>query len=245
MKDNLHLMQKVFDKYHISHPIDEDAQAHTVRMKGENLTTILKHFGVYSSLYALILSVTLFFKKIGLGLSIVQSAYFLLATTAVAATLISIGGIFALKHFVFDPLAHHTQETSVATNIDSAIPGDGTRARIKSATRRVQESTAGVYFIGLVSNGAETGLIADVTDIILLELKLVRGAVFTTRDKGSTARYALSGSVDKLDGMYQVSIKLIDRSTRKIIYAVSKTSDTPEGIRNIARKIAREIPRMI
>jgi hypothetical protein len=238
MTDERSIMQRIFDRYRVSNPLPGDVQRRALRMKRKNLVAVMKKLGIYSPLYGLILAFYLLLKKIGIGISIMQSTVLFFTASAVIVSSAAAGGYVAVKNAIKKgPVIPQEQEKKAGTVAEPvAISGETDSGTGLHAYRyRLQ-------FYGLDNNGAEGPLVAQVSDVIRNEIIRLKGrdqiAVSAVPD-GSN--HILTGSIEKLDRQYLLSIRLTERRTRRIIFAASEESPTAEGLRDIGTRFAQSI----
>ena len=240
MKKEIIQMQKLFEATEMTSPLNEHAQAHSLKMKRKNLVSLMRKSGIYSSLYGIILSFFFLLKKIGLGLSVIQSAYLLLSITIAAATSISAGGVFAAKNYLLDTNRSEVEELSMGAL--SKVRGTAEKSsRIESGEAKTKHQEKYIYFQGFVSNNTDTALIRRATQALTGAFRRTTAGTAITIGNDPCARYRLSGSIEIIDGRYQISARLIDAETRRIIFASSEESDTADGILDYAKKIGAEL----
>jgi hypothetical protein len=242
MKEDILLMHKLLEKTMVSDPLDGNMQDYSLNMKRKNFVSLTKKIGMYSSAYGAILSVYFLFKKLGIGLTIVQSAGVLCIATVIAVTSIGAGGFIAVKKYVLD--ASGTQEKAIY----GELINEATRDVDEQITgKTMEDNAAGVLYSksigiqGFANNGANEALVTQLSDIMRNEFSRlnVRGVAIIS--SLSSANYILSGSVDKLDNLYQITVKLVHRRSGRIVFASSEESNTPDGLKVSAKKIAKEI----
>jgi hypothetical protein len=243
MRKEIKLMQRLFEKYRLTNPLPDDVQEHAYRMKRKTLVSMLKNLGLYSPVYGAILIVYLALKEIGIGLGVVQSAAVLFVASAITAAGIAAGGYVAVKKVV--PAAPPRAEQ--AAPVKEAAPAAG------GADRR--EGTAGtdraiykyiIQFYGLDNNGADEAMVRRVAGALTGEILRLKGKDATALVSApSESGWLLTGSVEKLDRSYLLTVRLTDRRTRRIIFAASKESADEEGLvragSGFARSISEEI----
>ncbi|HOT44182.1 MAG TPA: hypothetical protein PLM53_06050 [Spirochaetota bacterium] len=238
MIDEIALMRRVFDRYRVSSPLSGDVQRRAMRMKRKNLVSVMKKLGIYSPLYGMILSLYFFLKKLGIGLSIMQSAVLFFTASAVVVSSVAAGGYLLVGNVVVkSPSVYEEHEKKAAPAAEpDAKSGDVTGGNSSIAYRyRLQ-------FYGLENNGADGTLVAQVSDAMRSEIIRLKGrdriAVSAVPDR---AGLVLTGSVEKLDRQYLFSIRLTERRTRRIIFAASEESATAEGLRDLAVRFAQSV----
>lgn len=237
MIDEIALMQRVFDRYRVSSPLPGEVQRRALRMKRKNLVAVMKKVGIYSPLYGMILAVYLFMKKIGIGLSVMQSAVVLFTASAVAVSAAAAGGyMLAGKVMVKTRVEMERGEKAAPKAEPGANSGDvsGGTSRIKYRYR--------LQFYGLENTGAEGPLVAQVSESMRNEIKRLKGhdtIAITPGPDGSNM--VLTGSIEKLDRQYLLSIRLTDRRTRRIIFAASEESATADGLHDLAVRFAQSV----
>jgi hypothetical protein len=241
MKKEIIQMQKLFEATEMTAPMDENAQAHSLKMKRKNLISLMRKLGIYSSLYGVILAFFFLFKKIGLALSVIQSAYLLLSISIVATASIGAGGVVAVKTYLIDkhgeeePVPRINAVSEVWRIADKSTQIESTKAKVANQEKEY------IYFQGFSSSKADNNLLQRATKAMSDEFtRASAGTVVITGDE-PYARYTLSGSIEIIDGRYHISVKLIEIGTRRIIFASSEVSDTADGVIDHAKKMGVEL----
>jgi hypothetical protein len=238
MIDEIAIMQRLFDKYRVSNPLPADIQRRAMRMKRKNLAGVMKKLGIYSPVYGMILAFYFLLKKIGIGFSVMQSAVLFFAASAIAVSSVAAGGYVLVKAtMVKTPsIQEEREKKSGAVTEPAAKSGEAPAGNSLTAYRyRLQ-------FYGLDNNGAEKKVVAQVSDIMRNEIVRLKGRdqiAVTMAPDG--ADLVLTGSIERLDRQYLLSIRLTERRTRRIIFAASEESATAEGLRDMGVRFANSI----
>jgi len=238
MIDEIALMQRVFDRYRISSPLPGEIQRRAMRMKRKNLVAVMKKLGIYSPLYGMILAVYFLMKKIGIGLSVMQSAVVLFTASVVAVPSVAAGGyVLAGMAMVQSPPVQMERDKKDAPAAEPGAKSGEVSGGSGSIAYRYR-----LQFYGLENNGAGGPLVARVSDTMRGEIIRLKGRdriAVTAAPDG--AGLVLTGSVEKLDRQYLLSIRLTERRTRRIIFAASEESATAEGLRDLAVRFAQSV----
>lgn len=238
MKEEILLMQQLFDRYKISSPLDRDIQKYSLRMKRKNLNAILKKLGLHSTIYSAVVITYFLFKKLGIGLSIAQSAAVLFVASAVTSAAITAGGAIAVKKYVIERSA--VQKLTE----DKLFGGAGAvNAKLNSKHKKARNADVidSLAFLGFTSQGIDKALIDEISGIMINQIIQTKGTGVVRPD----ANYALSGSIEKLNDIYLLSVRLIDRMNRKIVFASSGEAVTVEELKEAAKKISIELSKKI
>ena len=233
MNEEILLMQRLFDRYKISSPLDPDIQKYSLRSKGKNFHSILIKLGLHSTLYSAVVFIYFLFKKLGIGLSVAQSAAVLFVAAAVTAAGIMAGGIISVKKIIDTPIMK--EGAGDRASGDSA--GGNGEIGFKRKQIDISEDVNSIVFLGITGKGVDKVLIDQLSGIIIGQVVQARGGGFIRSDAG----FALSGSVEKIGGLYLLSVRLINRMNRRIIYASSEEAVTPEELKAAAKKISLEL----
>src|SRR3990172_10901381 len=163
MKKEIIQMQKLFEATEMTAPMDENAQAHSLKMKRKNLISLMRKLGIYSSLYGVILAFFFLFKKIGLAFSVIQSAYLLLSISIVATASIGAGGVVAVKTYLIDkhgeeePVPRINAVSEVWRIADKSTQIESTKAKVANQEKEY------IYFQGFSSSKADNNLLQRAT----------------------------------------------------------------------------------
>jgi hypothetical protein len=239
MRKEIKLMQRLFEKYRLTNPLPDDVQEHSYRMKRKTLVVMLKRLGIYSPVYGAILIIYLALKDIGIGLGVAQSAAVLFVASAITAAGIAAGGYAAVKKVA--PTAPPRAEQQAP--VREAAPADGSAARPEvtaGADRAVHKYI--IQFYGLDNNGADEAMVRRVAGALAGEILRLKGRETTAMVSApSESGWFLTGSVEKLDRSYLLTVRLTDRRTRRIIFAASEESADEEGLVRAGARFARSI----
>lgn len=243
MRNEIKLMQRLFEKYRMANPLPDDIQKHAYRMKRKTLVSILKKLGLYSPVYGAILIVYLALKEIGIGLSVVQSAAALFVASAITAAGITAGGYLTMKKIATEALPRAELEAPVreaAPSAGGATRREGTTSADKAVYKYI------IQFYGLDNNGADEAMVRRVADALTGEILRLKGKDTTALVSApSKSDWFLTGSVEKLDRSYLLTVRLTDRRTRRIIFAASKESVDEDGLIRAGSGFARSISEVI
>jgi hypothetical protein len=243
MRNEIKLMQRLFEKYRLTNPLPDDVQEHAYRMKRKTLVSMLKNLGLYSPVYGAILIVYLALKEIGIGLGVAQSAAVLFVASAITALGIAAGGYVAVKKVA--PTAPPRAEQEAPVKEAAPAVGGAARPEVTAGADRASYRYV-IQFYGLDNNGADEAMVRRVAGALTGEILRLKGKDTTALVSApSESGWFLTGSVEKLDRSYLLTVRLTDRRTRRIIFAASKESADEEGLvragSGFARSISEEI----
>lgn len=234
MKDEIMLMQRLFNKFGLTDPLGLDIQVYALRQKRKNLNAVLRKLGIHSVMYSAVLYVFFLFKKMGFGLSVAQSAAVLFVAASVTVAGVMTGGIISVKKMIIDKMI--MREDSGDAALGKSIYCRGEAGRVRNINVDA-ENVNSIIFTGFSGRGVDKELVDRISGVITAQVIQAKGGGFINPD----AVFALTGSVEKLGDLYLLSVRLINRTNRRIIYAASEEAGTPEELMQAAKKISQDL----
>ncbi|MBN2080420.1 MAG: hypothetical protein JW838_15725 [Spirochaetes bacterium] len=243
MRYEIELMQRLFLKYRLTNPLPADVQEHAYREKRKTLISILKKLGLFSPLYGVIVVVYLALRKLGFGIGVAQSAVVFFVASAITTAGVAVGGYTAVKILsAGTPPPAEQEEMDMTT---TPVMHDVARQQ-HSAHTDVSAYDLIIQFYGLENNGADEAMVQRVSGALTDEILRLKGnnrAIFVSAP--SETVWLLSGSVEKLDTSFLLTVRLTNRRTRKIIFAVSEEATSEEDLIQAGFRFARPITEAI
>jgi hypothetical protein len=234
---DINSMKRLFDKYGVSSPLPEDIQLHALKVKKKNFIAILKKLGIFSPLYGLIVTLYLFLKEIGIGFTLVQSAGAFFIASSITAAAITTGGYIIIKNVLVKP-PHQEEKREQKVN----APDAPVKTEEEAAIRKYARYRHVIQFYGLENNGADNPLVMQLSDIIRNEIIKLKGRdSITIIPSKAGSRTLLTGSVEKLEGRYLLSMRLTDRRSQRIIFAATEGAATAELLKKTGMRMAGEL----
>ncbi len=236
MKDEI-LITSILSKYALSRPLPPSAQDHALKMQRISHRHILKKLGLYSAGSGLAIYACYLFKTIGLKLTMAQSAVLACITTGVMVAGISAGGYYIAAE-------------TIKTNKEHAVPfiitgtagaySEKTIGDDKKVTPRATDMHR-IQFHGLEYSRAVAGPVHKAADAITIELQ--HAGIEMTRSADTDL--VLTGSVEKTDDTYQLSLQLYDKNTREIIFTSAEEVKSLDFLPAAGKRIAGDLSRKI
>lgn len=240
MKNDIKILKALLDKYRVSRPLPDEVQNHSLKNKRKNLIAILKKLKIYSPVFSLILSVFFFFKQFGITLSLLQSYVVLFIISVTATVTLAAGGYATAKILMINETKSHHMDSSVGDVKKSSEDKKINLSDAKKSSITVKGNI--VYFQPLINNGADKGIVDNITNNIKSEIIKLKG-----KDKVSfhsspgISKILLTGSVEKLDNFYMITLRVTNRMNRRIIFASSWEIKSENEMLPVCKKIARDI----
>ncbi len=239
MTDNLIIFDEILEKFKFKEPVAAVDQAMILKFKDRALIDTLRFYGEYNLIYGFILKIFHTAKKTGLNLSVFQ----IKVITSLLAILVSAGIVIGALVFI-NKISITETDIVIHKRSDDSFKKEA--KVISEAQIRPRISDNSKYRIGVESF---TGPIArktldEISDGIYSELtKTKKGRIINLRmrDLSKNVNIILTGSVEKLGGIYIVAIKLVNVESSKVIFAVTDTIDDIKDIKKTYIKIADKI----
>jgi len=235
MNENIKNLEKVLEKYHFAEPVSPEEKARVIANQKKSLQATMRRLGRYSPLYAAVLAVFFLARRLGMGLSMLQSALVLGIFTAAAVSSLSIGGYLVYRSVWVPPLRpEHALEMKegniIVQDIKTALPGESP-APLRAFTRTIS-------FEPLQAVGVAPALAARINDALLRHLKRLRGdGNILSASKGGAM---LHGEVTISRGKYALYVRLVEPDGG-IIYSGSYEASGPEGLLAQCGRAARDL----
>ncbi len=236
MNRDTDIMRRVMEKYGLASPVDEAYQVHALKKKRTLLTTMFRKLGIHTPIYTAIISIYYLFKNLGMGLTAFQSAIALAIITSATALSIGVGGYAAVTIIVSEHRKTEQQKIKPET-LKRGGSDSSSQPRHDTRTPTTTASSSRLYFPVFECGDQDLQLARDLHGH--MRRGLVTGVEITASP--GEADFLLTGSLDKLDGHYLLTIRLTDRVTRKILYAVSEESSSIGGLKSLSNEVARMI----
>jgi hypothetical protein len=236
MNRDTDIMRRVMQKYGLANPIDEASQVRALKKKRKIFTDMLRKLGIYTPVYTAIISIYYLFKNLGMGLTVFQSTIALAIITSATALSIGVGGYAAVTIIVSEHRKTEQQKIKPET-LKRGGSDSSSQSRRDTRTPTTTASSSQLYFPLLECGDQDLHLARDLHGHI--RRGLATGLEITASP--GDADFLLTGSLDKLDGHYLLTIRLTDRVTRKILYAVSEESSSIDGLKSLSNEVARMI----
>ena len=229
MNNNTISMQGLLQKYKLDEPLPEKIQKDILKNKNRNYKKILKSAGKYSFLTGLFASIYFFIKKFGVSITTAKS---IISITAVVG--ISTGAYFTAPY-----VAEQFKTEDISISLTEKIDAPGKKPFILKAPDPV---TIGIMpFIG---TGVDKEILNRAANVIAGELSRKRGkgyaGNFGTVAKNN-ARYSMFGSIEKVDEMVLLTVKIVDIKTSKMLHMSDEKLGSIDELDSACKRIALEI----
>jgi len=198
---------------------------------------ILKKLGLYSTGSGLAMYTYYLFKTIGLKLTMAQSTVLACITSSVMVAGISASGYY---------IATEAIETNKKYAVPFIITGTTESPSEKTIGDNDEKKTRAtdmhrIQFHGLEYSEAIAEPAKHATDTITIELQHAGIDITHLTDTD----LVLTGSVEKINDTYQISLQLYDKNTKEIIFASIEEAKSLDFLPTAGQKIAGDLSRKI
>ena len=242
---DIKLLQGLLEKYRVAEPVPAAVRARVIAGRRRNLVAILKKLDRYNPLLGAILLVYFLFKKLGLSVSLVQSAVVFFTVSALTVAGVTTGSYIVVKRVIDsspkvelqDDAGSVTIETTprVIDKVDSAKTGEENAPVLRDVKNVIHLQP----FEGMDAQGSDVVLVSNA---IQGELVRLRGSKNILSGKASSQanRLLLLGTVRKHASLYAITAKVVDGETGRIRFAATEEAKS-DSLVSISKKLAKEI----
>ncbi|MCP4131809.1 MAG: hypothetical protein GY754_12590 [bacterium] len=248
MKDDFSLLHDIFDEYKVADPLPGEAQDFIVANEKRTLVDILKKLGRYNFFLGLVISVFYFFKKIGIGLSIVQSAVVVVTASSVAAASVATGAYVGVQYISKEeapPEIKIEKKIEDTGTLDSGVNPEKEKNTTDTQVVTTPKKPAKVFenTIAVKSFGSESLDIKEanrVSGILKNEFARLRGSGNSLSSSGPKPDFVILGSIEKTGDAYTLSARVVNKNG-SVIESPSVKLDSLNDIKRTCKKMARNI----
>jgi hypothetical protein len=234
------VFQNVLGKYHFQRPSSIEAKRYMRSDKREILASVLKKQGVYSAILGLILIVYLKAKKIGISLSIVQSAIVLGVICAGSIIIVTSVTVYSIYKFSgtasIDKDLSRTQKVSEKSGIETRRFGTRHEYKVPPGNSEFR-----INIESLSNENIDAAVAKDVTNRFVGLFRKKYGndsVVFQGGDNNKrNAGIIFLGSFGKIGTKYIISTRLVNLESGKILYSSSEMMNSLNEIDAACKKI--------
>lgn len=244
---NIETFKRVLEKYQIPEPTPVEARRHAARVKASQFTVILRRAGAYSVIFALVVKIFFTVKKMGIAVTIAQSAIVLAIVSFLTAGGLTTGAIMFVKALggieaPVDGDSGTKAETIVGPRAreDAAPPVQGTHP-VEAAD--VIDDRLGVQpFTGVNLPPAETGRVAGLMAGSLSRLRGGDRVVnYGAGQQWKKSGLMLMGTVEKAEGGYTISARVVSVRDSRILFYDTETAATSEDLPAAGERLSQRI----
>ncbi len=242
---DIKLLQGLLEKYRVAEPVPAAVRARVISRRRGNLVEILKKLGRYNPLLGAILIVYFLFKKLGLSVSLVQSAVVFFTVSALTIAGVTTGSYFVVKRVIDSSMKVELQNDerngtieTIPRVVDNVDPLKTAEESIP-ILREVKNVIHLQPFEGMDAQGSDVSLVSNT---IQGELVRLRGSKNILSGKASSQanRLLLLGTVRKHASLYAITAKVVDGETGRIRFAATEEAKS-DSLVSISKKLAKEI----
>jgi len=242
---DIKLLQGLLEKYRVAEPVPAAVRARVISRRRRNLVEILKKLDRYNPLLGVILIVYFLFKKLGLSVSLVQSAIIFFTVSALTVAGVTTGSYIVIKRAIdsstYVMLEKDAKDVTIETTprfVDKVDPLQTGEESIP-ALRQVKNVIHLQPFEGMDAQGSDVALVSNT---IQGELVRLRGSKNILSGKASPQanRLLLLGTVRKHASLYAITAKVVDSESGRIRFAATEEAKS-DSLVSISKKLAKEI----
>ncbi len=240
--NHLETMDKILDRYKFRKDIPDAAKKNIERSKKDTLKAILKKNGTYGIITSLIISVFLFAKKTGIPLSIVKCTIIVWTAIALGTGMIA-GGTFYTVTSILPPAGTPVLEERAPVSEKTADTQEKSGI-VSPATHDTQASAVLPYEIGIMpfeSSNLDASLRERATGGVTRRLVMIRGADKVGMVGRRQADRLLLGSIEKLNTSYQITLRVVEAKTTKIILFLNERAESEDTIEDACRRLSEKV----
>ncbi len=253
MKEKANIFQRVLEKFKFGNPLSVKDQKFILLSMRRTLVFTLKAVKEYTAFYGMVLRIYFRAMRMGMRLSVTQSAFILGIISTVAA--LAVAGGIAVTPRLFMPnrdvrlpkkktgaVEPYKQDRSKGdlkkgANAEEALPG-----RIKKKKAALRKYRLGIEVFGNENIGADKS--ERITGRIKMRLveSLGKGKVLSLdAGKRKHVNLILTGSVGRLGDLIMISAKVIDVEKGSAILITSENIGSEDDINSACDRISRKI----
>ena len=249
MTAEIKLLQDLLDKYLVPRPIPAGIRRVILAHKRRNFVVIMKKVNRYNPLLGAFLFVYFLVRKFGIFATLKQCGIILITVSALTVAGVSSGAYIVIRHILYKP----TASFDLQKGIDKEIKDDSLHKSNDKVIDQIDNNdTSPVFqdvkniiaiqpFESMNTSTVETSLVSGTIQNELVHLrggKNIRSSHDLTKDKST--RLLIIGTVRKMESVYDITAKIIDRESGKIHFAATEETKADTLI-TTSKKLAREI----
>lgn len=224
-------IKELLIKYKMDRPLPDDQRRRMRKIKKHTLVTIIKKQGKYSTFLFVVISFYLWIKRVGISLSLGKSAVVILSAITVLGGAAAAGAIYIISR-------------SAAPEMECIEQGRNAPAGEARGSGRTTAPNYRAIIVPLEYDPeiGQAGALAN--NLIRNELNGMKGGAAVTPPGSSgsdKAKKILTGSVVKLENMYTITVRIIDRNTSRILYFGSENAESEHDIPRACRELSARI----
>jgi len=227
-KNEILQFNKMIDACHLDEAVSDEFKLFQKRRKKAIYKRVLIRLGIYSVAAGIAISIFFWMKK----LSALIGSKLLITTIFVAVSASSV----IIYKMIEKPVkvAMHQVSESKAEIITSSAPKE-TRAKIDHYTLGLQSFKTG---------SADSETVEKVNHYMLQSMRNAgskRYAAFLDDIGEENATYIVNQSIEKLNNIYYIQIKIIDKNTSAIMFASKGTAESENKLQDLCDDLARQV----
>lgn len=242
---DIKLLQGLLEKYRVAEPVPAAVRARIISRRRRNLVEILKKLGRYNPLLGAILLVYFLFKKLGVSVTLVQSAVIFFTVSAITVAGVTAGSYIVVKSIIDSSpqVGLHKQDRDVIGKSSPGIVDGSVSEKTREVIGPVLPEVKNVLHIrpfeGMETKGSD---VYTVSNAIQSELIRLRGAgnVLSGSSPTHGGKLLLLGTVRKHAELYSITVKVVDSESGRIRFASTEEARS-DTLVSISKKLAKEI----
>jgi hypothetical protein len=234
------ITSSLLKKFRLDTPVPGEIRKFITASKKEILFNALKAANAYTILYGFVLRVFLRARRMGMRLSVMQSAVILCITSVLAATVVIVGiyAIFNYKHQEPNTCPIKQEQTNNIKRNES--PGRTEVNKSHNKEIMITKNRTGIQ--PFEADNVDAAISKKVSKCIADSMADMKGrdhVMFpATGGKSKSMNYLITGSVGQLGGVYTITARLVSIESAKVVSISSESANGVEGLAIACRKVA-------
>jgi hypothetical protein len=248
-------MNDLLVKYKLNETVPEEVRERLYKNKRSNLVKALKRAGKYNTIFGFVLYFYFSIRAAGISVTLYQSMAIALSASLLTAGIVSTGAYVAVKKInkpvtediKIEKPVEQREKNNVFLPDKIAETVKKTKPVINTADySKIQNKI--LFPPSPISGGIDIRQLKTINYHIKKELLSLRGPdnlIPLESPQASDAQYILTGSVDKINKIYTLNVKIFNKKTSKILYGSSVSFSSAVNIKNACKKIAHDISKNV
>ncbi|MCP4132137.1 MAG: hypothetical protein GY754_14290 [bacterium] len=258
--ENVKITRELLEKCMLTAPVSKDQKKYIKENRRKSLVATLKKTGQYTPLSGAVLYVFFGMTKLGIKLSIVQSAVALGVISFAAVTTVSTGSYVAVKKFVLTPSIEkqieekqiEEKQTGSMNEMPVKDPAstkaeNSTKPVVKPVVEPVVKTKLAITPFEFLSQSGDKTIPETIRQKIRAGLSRLKGKDYqklTNKKMIAGMKYVMTGRVLKAENAYRIKVEILDLESGDTVFEANEKStldDLDRTCRDISKKAAAKI----
>ncbi len=243
MNKNIENFHNLIDKYQLTDETPADVKNNISQYKKAGFKNIIKKAGKYSIISAAVYSVFFFLKKLGISISVFKSIIIVSVGSIVIVSSVSTGVYYTIKHITGkdQKLEKKIDNTQLKNKNIEALKNN---PQNKTTAVTTKDATVAFGVIPFAVENAPKTISTAFTSGLISNLKAAHGSKAVMRlniAKQNRVKKLVIGSIDRIDGSYIITAKVVRVKDSKILKMVTETVDSKDKLQAAAKRISAKV----